>query len=547
MSLSFSILSAETVPANYSWDYGLPFSSDSPLLKELAPSAPTRALGRAPGINVTFRINAFLPETTYIWNFGDFYNDANNIIATQGDIVIDHVFLMPGTYNVTLSSDNNKTGFTIMSAVVVTEIAPDVSMHSVTRPITGNSPYTITFTPHTIIPGSFPIDKIDWDFGDGSPIQTVTRFYIPDTSVFTYTGLFSADRPDPRNYNPTHTYVRTSDTTSIFYPSITAYSSSTGTYNSCSIGIGPIFINQNVKPDDMHILKVRNYNQEKIYCLQNSDDLAILTTTETNDDINLKTLLPSNKIKDSFGVPFRGFTGNPGSPLYPPLNIVIDPFFTNVSLLLHLEGENNTPLYIDSSDAQNIFLPENFSNPPLLSNTNKKFGNTSLLLNGSQAIVSQNNSSFNFNAGEDFTLEGWYNFTNLGFTTPLFFKQSAYAFFIFNNTFIEFDNQQIILIGRPFTFSLNSWYHIALTRYLGNLRIFVNGNQIGAPASSADVGENINQSLASFDPFFIGKSQIGSYFSGFIDEVRITKGIARYTQSFTPPTEAFVDTRIPFY
>jgi len=46
------------------------------------------------------------------------------------------------------------------------------------------------------------------------------------------------------------------------------------------------------------------------------------------------------------------------------------------------------------------------------------------------------------------------------------------------------------------------------------------------------------------NPYKVGASKIGgtlAYLNGFIDDLRITKGVARYTDNFTAPTKAFAD------
>ena len=82
--------------------------------------------------------------------------------------------------------------------------------------------------------------------------------------------------------------------------------------------------------------------------------------------------------------------------------------------------------------------------------------------------------------------------------------------------------------------SLNTWNHIAWVRYNGTFKIYVNG--VGNSGVSAST--NLNSSST----FTIGAEQSfnASYtYTGYIDDLRITKGYARYTANFTPPTAAF--------
>jgi hypothetical protein len=88
--------------------------------------------------------------------------------------------------------------------------------------------------------GSFPIDKIVWDLGDGTPLIEQSRYNPIKGEPFVYSDQFGFDFEDPRNYDIIHTYYRTSTSGSCFYPSITAYASSTGTYDCASVIIGPL-------------------------------------------------------------------------------------------------------------------------------------------------------------------------------------------------------------------------------------------------------------------------------------------------------------------
>lgn len=79
--------------------------------------------------------------------------------------------------------------------------------------------------------------------------------------------------------------------------------------------------------------------------------------------------------------------------------------------------------------------------------------------------------------------------------------------------------------------NLNAWNHVAVTRQGDTFRSFVNGvldRTITVAGSIYTTGRG----------FRLGLWGTGTMpFNGFIDDLRINKGVARYTSSFTPPTE----------
>ncbi|MGS1128465.1 putative Ig domain-containing protein [Rhodanobacter sp. UC4437_H4] len=80
----------------------------------------------------------------------------------------------------------------------------------------------------------------------------------------------------------------------------------------------------------------------------------------------------------------------------------------------------------------------------------------------------------------------------------------------------------------------NEWVHLAVTRSGNLVRVFVNGVLDGM----STVGRNYIQGT---NKFRLGSGPSGSAFAGYLDDFRITKGIARYTSNFTPPAAAFPD------
>lgn len=85
------------------------------------------------------------------------------------------------------------------------------------------------------------------------------------------------------------------------------------------------------------------------------------------------------------------------------------------------------------------------------------------------------------------------------------------------------------------TISQNTWHHVAVTRYGSTWTMWVDGTSVATLTSTITIGE-------SSAPLTIGRDNYGSgtrYFPGYIQDLRITKGAARYTANFTAPTAEF--------
>jgi hypothetical protein len=171
-----------------------------------------------------------------------------------------------------------------------------------------------------------------------------------------------------------------------------------------------------------------------------------------------------------------------------------------------------------------------------LSTSQKKFGPTSLALDGvGDYITCATQSDFAFGTGA-FCLEAWIYNTNQPAANQVIFDlrtanpQVVPTFYInaTTNTLRLAVNGSAV-IDSVSTIPLNTWTHIALAKSGSSTKMFINGTQVGT--TYADTNNYIQGALtigARFDgttPFF-----------GYIDDVRISKGVARYTTTFTPPT-----------
>ena len=75
------------------------------------------------------------------------------------------------------------------------------------------------------------------------------------------------------------------------------------------------------------------------------------------------------------------------------------------------------------------------------------------------------------------------------------------------------------------------WRHIVYVRNGNVITLYINGTSVATQAFSGPMKED------GSNDFLI--TVVGSGLNGYMQDVRITKGIARYTANFTPPTAAF--------
>lgn len=94
-------------------------------------------------------------------------------------------------------------------------------------------------------------------------------------------------------------------------------------------------------------------------------------------------------------------------------------------------------------------------------------------------------------------------------------------------------NSNLSSQGSETTLNMLAWNHVAVTRENGTMRIFINGllrENITWPTF------DINETFAQINDEAVDGSNA---FNAHYDELRITKGIARYTADFSPPDGPF--------
>jgi hypothetical protein len=242
-----------------------------------------------------------------------------------------------------------------------------------------------------------------------------------------------------------------------------------------------------------------------------------------------------------------------GSLLAPPSNVppptpTEDPYFSSVALLVHGNNFTTSTLTPDSSIYNRLVQVDLGAT---ISSVVKKWGAGSLSypINGSSVGVGTLNPPCEL-GGQDFTIECWVYPTN-NLTLSCIIAQTAgissnseFSFQILK-TNLNTWQAEVFQGNTAYGFSnvgsvtLNDWQHIALSRSGDFLKFFVNGTAIGTLNISGVV---INYFSATTS-FFTGVLPSGFYpLLGYIDDVRYTLGVGRYTSDFTPPTAQFLDT-----
>lgn len=176
-----------------------------------------------------------------------------------------------------------------------------------------------------------------------------------------------------------------------------------------------------------------------------------------------------------------------------------------------------------------------------ISTATQRFGTGSLLLDGDGDYLSiESNPDFAFGAN-DFTIEMWVYRVGNNISQPLVDMRTAsptiYAPLLLINTsnqIVYNDGSSNVITGG--SISSETWTHIALSRQGTSTRLFVNGTQSGSTFT--------DNRIYVQSPLRIGaRFDATTAFNGRIDELRITKGLARYTGTFTPSNNAFVGDR----
>lgn len=231
---------------------------------------------------------------------------------------------------------------------------------------------------------------------------------------------------------------------------------------------------------------------------------------------------------------------------YPPSGPT-DPFFSSVVLLMGFEGADaaiGAPGMTDESSAAHGTAT--IRGTAQIDTAQFKFGTSSLLLDGGGSITFPDSNDWNLGSGL-FTIELWIRFTDIGnglqsiiaqLETP---SQRAWQFLA--NTIIAEVVWVVSTTGAANISDIhgshtplnNVWYHYAVDYDGIKYRMYADGAFTGSSSTARAIFDATSVLAIGAD------SNNNAKLKGWVDEVRITKGVARYATdgSFTPPTAAF--------
>jgi len=134
----------------------------------------------------------------------------------------------------------------------------------------------------------------------------------------------------------------------------------------------------------------------------------------------------------------------------------------------------------------------------------------------------------------DFTLEAWiYPKQNLPYATIFGLSATTQGPMLTTSSGVLQWYASSVVLAHQTPLVINTWSHVAAVRAGGILRLYVNG-------VASNSSPTYSAAITPGNPFIIGASSVASeQFNGYIDDIRITNGIARYSANFIPPVEAF--------
>jgi hypothetical protein len=206
-----------------------------------------------------------------------------------------------------------------------------------------------------------------------------------------------------------------------------------------------------------------------------------------------------------------------------------DPYFSSVSLLLHFEGVNGSTTFTDSGPLGLSVVRDATLPAAQITIAQAAVGSSSFAPNSGHLILP---TSTALTLAGDFTVE-WR-------ARHSFFSSSHQAYFLNGTNYFSYSpvtSPGLFFspsnVTRTLSMALDTWAALAITRSGSTIYWFKDGALLGSATDSTAYNFSGGR--------ITGGAGSGRSLVGFMDEIRITKGVCRYTASYTVATKAFPD------
>jgi hypothetical protein len=378
----------------------------------------------------------------------------------------------------------------------------------------------------------------DFNFDQGFTIEFWAR--VPSWSAY---GGFVSKRINNATYSPFSVYLDVTTGRVGFLASVNGSSWGVNIFSTATLTINQWH----------HVACVRNGNTFQIFVNGVADTSATLAgalmvnTTQVSigsnaadasvslngymDDIRITN--GAARYTSSFTPPTQSF----------PIPLEYDTYKRSVGLLIHADGVNASTVVGDIT-GKVMTAAGNAQ----ISTVQSKFGGASLLFDGTGDWISTPaHADLNLTSG-DFTIELWIYKTvaaqafvlnkdgQSGAYYPQWWVSIGASNVLTAALGTGTSSPTVTTINSAAPINLNQWYHIAFTRSGTTLRLFIDGALSNSATQAVTMTDGGRPLYIGYEP---GTTPL--YYTGYLDDIRITKGVARYTSTFTPPTRTFSD------
>lgn len=259
----------------------------------------------------------------------------------------------------------------------------------------------------------------------------------------------------------------------------------------------------------------------------------------------------------TYGDSAQGLTGGASDSLTTAIrNVLIGLAYSGTPVFVGNTSSTKVLLHMDGADASTTFIDSNVGGAAKtwtaagnaqIDTAQSKFGGSSGLFDGTGDWVSTPDSSEFTLGNANFTIDLWFNCNKAGGTdadicgqtdgtaanTSFFIdRASTNVMRLFVSDGVSFT---AIAGTTQFTNLLNTgWHHLAVVRDQNVLRLFIDGVQENSIAYTAVIPNQAGNPT-------VGRrgDSVNAPWIGWIDEFRMSIGVARWTANFTPPTSAY--------